>query len=298
MPSFQVCSASGSSLPPHFWNHVPPEAQQLRSLSVVVPQTGHMVAVSSVCGIDNANWLTNKNNLIKPCLIVRHCNLPAISNLMSLQAWMPSFQVCSASGSSLPPHFWNHVPPEAQQLRSLSVVVPQTGHMVAVSSVCGIDNANWLTNKNNLIKPCLIVRHCNLPAISNLMSLQAWMPSSHVCSMSGSSLFPHFWNHVPPAAQQLRSPLFLIPHTGHSASIAIEMWIFLVVDIQTGTQTLLAQTWIKRKLQQREEHARHHVFAGTWILLAGVQVMLYMEQWGFRTQLFGEWKIALPKSED
>ena len=47
--------------------------------------------------------------------------------------------------------------------------------------------------------------------------LQANTPSVHVCSAS----FPHFWNHEPPEAQQLRSPLFAnVPHVGHSATVS------------------------------------------------------------------------------
>ena len=50
--------------------------------------------------------------------------------------------------------------------------------------------------------------------------LQACTPSVHVCSNLESLPSPQFLNQEPPAAQQVRVPVFLmVPHTGQAVSV-------------------------------------------------------------------------------
>ena len=52
--------------------------------------------------------------------------------------------------------------------------------------------------------------------------VQAWMPSSHVCSNVVSPTSPHCLNQAPPRAQQLNLPDFLVvPHLGQTSSIIV-----------------------------------------------------------------------------
>ena len=96
------------------------------------------------------------------------------------------------------------------------------------------------------------------------VSLQAWTPSAHVCSASGSSLLPHLRNHVPPIAQQLRMPMSLnVPHAGHAGSVAVEMCGSIVVHAisKMYDQLCMTRTETQQKLQQQQqEHARHFCF--------------------------------------
>ena len=49
------------------------------------------------------------------------------------------------------------------------------------------------------------------------LPLQVWMPSAQVCPNFVSPASPHFWNQVPPRAQQLRTQeLFIVPHLGQT----------------------------------------------------------------------------------
>ena len=263
MPSFQVCSVSGSSLLPHFWNQVPPRAQQLGSLSVVVPHEGHAGSISGIYVIDfhlkngfSVFYLKNISYILcgswagktEQCkiwrMIVCYWHHDAqiahvrCSSTGCLQASIPSAHVCSVSESSLLPQVWNHDPSRAQQLRSLSVFVPQTWQMLEVSAIYMVevllDEQQQQQCKNVFILQ--FYGAAKLPSASWIFA-QAWMPSAHVCSTSGSSLLPQFRNHEPPEAQQLRSSVSLtVPHTEHSASVAVEVYVFRIIDIQAHTQ--------------------------------------------------------------
>ena len=60
----------------------------------------------------------------------------------------------------------------------------------------------------------------SLPENKLTPSLQALLPSNHVCAVLELSLAPQFLNQAPPGAQQLSLPDFLmVPHLEHMEPI-------------------------------------------------------------------------------
>ena len=81
---------------------------------------------------------------------------------------------------------------------------------------------------------CCVVMNCAsaLPENKPTTSLQACTPSSHVCSVLELPLVPQFSNQVPPGAQQLGLPDFLMTaHLGHTGAILVT--VTAGVDMQT-----------------------------------------------------------------
>ena len=86
-------------------------------------------------------------------------------------------------------------------------------------------------------------------------SLQARMPSDHVCSWFESTALPHFPNQDPPRLQQLLLPDFLmIPHLEHTgivsgilaAGVQMSMLVeYKCKDIHAATQPSICVVWIK-----------------------------------------------------
>ena len=71
-----------------------------------------------------------------------------------------------------------------------------------------------------------------LPENKPTTSLQACLPSSHVCSVLELPLVPQFSNQAPPGAQQLSLPdLVMAAHLGHTGAILVA--VIADVDAQT-----------------------------------------------------------------
>ena len=176
-----------------------------------------------------------------------------------LQAWMPSAHVWSNVVSPASPHFLNQVPSRAQQLRVPTLLVPHLTHVfpllsadrlvmvgtsrdgemrvlawtsktrdtdthAAPSRLCGwITSMPWMVVSNYLFQ-WRVTYHMiwhKTQSFNNLL-LQAWMPSAHVWSYVVSPASPHFWNQVPPRAQQLCFPdIFTTPHFKHLLLLTI-----------------------------------------------------------------------------
>ena len=86
---------------------------------------------------------------------------------------------------------------------------------------------------------------CNIRRAASLR-LQAWMPCAHVWPKFESPGFPHLLNQVPPRAQQLRLPEFLmvlhLVHTGLTVTMVSVAAVGVVMDcgvpdwVHTGKQ--------------------------------------------------------------
>ena len=71
-----------------------------------------------------------------------------------------------------------------------------------------------------------------LPENKPTTSLQACLPSSHVCSVLELPLVPQFSNQAPPGAQQLGLPDFLMTaHLGHTGEVRVAV----AADVHTQT---------------------------------------------------------------
>ena len=72
----------------------------------------------------------------------------------------------------------------------------------------------------------------SLPENKLTLSLQAFLPSNHVCSVFELPLAPQFLNQAPPGAQQLCLPDFLmVPHLGHMGPIAFITVVAVTADV-------------------------------------------------------------------
>ena len=97
-----------------------------------------------------------------------------------------------------------------------------------------------MINDRNQLYICLPPNTRSYTHIQSAVSLhlQAFKPSSHVCSKFESPFLPHFRNQEPPRAQQVRSPALLVTQLEHvieaggvgSAAVvaaAVQIWAFV-----------------------------------------------------------------------
>ena len=170
-------------------------------------------------------------------------HLPVFDVVFS-QAFTPSSHVYSKFGSPAAPHFKNHEPPKAQQVRpSLSETHLEHARMWTMFCIVEI-SLPWLVTVHT-------ERAYLLLGLEGVIG-QAFTPSPHVCSNFGSLLRPHFWNHDPPFPQQLGEPLIL-PHWAQPekqclASISFEWKEFRIIIIMCNKTQVQCRIWRSKTL--------------------------------------------------